>query len=55
MQIDVRFVREQANNAVRQFFAPITAPFRAASQSFVTKEEAMKAAQMIAGRRPDPR
>ena len=28
VQIDGRFVREQASMAVRQFFTPITAPFK---------------------------
>jgi len=50
--IDPKFVREQANSAVRQFFAPITAPFRIASQTFATQAQAVKSARDVAKRRP---
>ena len=44
VQIDGQFVRDQANNAVRQFFSPITAPFQVAAQSFSTEAAAIKVA-----------
>lgn len=41
VEIDGRFVREQANTAVRQFFRPITAPFQfATQQTSFNREEA---------------
>jgi|GEM_PF-3735782 len=50
VRIDGQFVREHANTAVRQFFSPITAPFRFAAQAFPTQTEATKAAQDLAKR-----
>jgi hypothetical protein len=43
--IDRKFVREQAEEAVRQFFRPLTAPFQIASGAFLDRESAIKAAK----------
>jgi hypothetical protein len=54
VEIDGRFVREQANTAMRQFFRPITAPFQLATrQTFFNREDAVKAAQRTSKAHPD--